>query len=90
MTKGASLSKFAASEKGKTMRVKIDQAKDAARAASNRVIKLANDHKDKEAISLSDQGGRAGDPKNGRRRSMRTSGTGNSQQGSLRGDAEGL
>ena len=47
-----SLQKFPASEKGKAYRTKIDQAKDEARLANNKVIELARAHKDKEAVAL--------------------------------------
>ncbi len=51
-TSWEALQKFPASEKGKTYRTKIDQAKDEARQANNKVIELARAHKDKEAVAL--------------------------------------
>ncbi|MFN0301064.1 MAG: MCP four helix bundle domain-containing protein [Burkholderiales bacterium] len=46
------LQKFPASDKDKALRAKIDQAKDEAREANDKVIGLAKAHKDEEAIAL--------------------------------------
>jgi methyl-accepting chemotaxis protein len=51
-TSWEALQKFPVSEKGKSMRTKIELARDEARLANNKIIELARAHKDKEAIAL--------------------------------------
>jgi methyl-accepting chemotaxis protein len=45
------LQKFPASDKGKALRAKIEQAKEEARGANNKVVEFARAHKDKDAVS---------------------------------------
>lgn len=48
----AALEKTQASEKGRAIRAKIDEAKNAARASNNRVLELASANSDAEAVKL--------------------------------------
>ncbi|MFN0314264.1 MAG: MCP four helix bundle domain-containing protein, partial [Burkholderiales bacterium] len=48
----SALDKFPASEKGMAIRTKIKEARDRARELNNKVIKLAHEHQDKEALDI--------------------------------------